>query len=414
MLFKNHKKIFIIIIILLSIGLFLTILFSSLFFLKKISSAKSKKQNIIIKKHKFTYGDSLYKVLEKENISVDNIYKIINLLSSEVAVKKIKSNQAYEIETTTSGVFNAFCYYPTPIEKYRIYISTITQNYDLEIKKEELKTEILLLQGEIKSSLYEAILKNKNGKADIAVEMTEIFAWQIDFFTDTQVGDKFELLFENLYTDSGYSKLGKILLAKYIAKDYEYSAFYYDYGTDSGYYDENGKAMKRAFLKSPLNYKRISSYFSGSRLHPILKYRRPHLGIDYAARAGTPVVSIGDGKVILAGWVGGYGKMLKIRHSNNYESWYAHLNRFAVSAGSKIKQGQLIGFVGQTGMATGPHLDFRVKQNGKFINYLTLKIPSAFALKKEYMPDFNTKKTHYLNLISKLKQKGADKKGNSK
>ena len=404
MIFKDNKKFFAITIILLSVVLVLITFFSAIFFFKKISN-RTKKNNLTIQKCKFKDGDSLYKVLEHQKLDVDNIYKIINILAANVPVGKIKANQAYEVEKTTAGVFSAFSYFPSPIEKYRIYTSTITRRYEVECQKEELKTEILLLEGEIKSSLYEAILGNKNGKPDIAVEMTEIFAWQIDFFTDTQVGDKFELLFENLYTDSGYSKLGRILAAKYICVDgSEYSAFYYDYGKDTGYYDETGKAMKRAFLKSPLNYKRISSYFSGSRLHPILKYRRPHLGIDYAAPMGTPVVSIGDGKAVFVGRAGGYGNQVRIRHSNNYESWYAHLSRFAhISSGSRIKQGQLIGFVGKTGMATGPHLDFRFRQNGRFINYLTLKIPSAFSLNKAYMPAFIVKKNEYLNLVNNLK-----------
>lgn len=360
---------------------------------------------ISIERKEFQSGDSFYKILAQEGVDVYQTTKIVELFSQEISIRKIQSGQFYEVEKSSANEFLAISYLPNQIEKYRVYVSSVNQELAIEVQRAEIKSKILCIEGEITSSLYEAVVGNKHGNPALAVELTEIFAWQIDFFTDTRPGDKFLILYENLYTDTGYSKLGRIFAAKYIGSNYEYSAFYFKHNEVEGYYDEAGKAMKRAFLKSPLNYKRISSYFSLSRMHPILKYRRPHLGIDYAAKEGTPIVSIGDGRVVFAGVSGGFGKLLKIVHSNNYESWYGHLRGYAagIHVGAKVKQGQTIAYVGQTGLATGPHLDFRFKHNGTFINYLAMKIPSAMSVKKDYMPAFEIKRNEYLELI-KTKQ----------
>lgn len=371
---------------------------------KKKEPIIKKEPEIIIEKENFQAGDSLYTVLNKTGVEIKDLYQIINLLSTKINTKYVNISQSYEIERSTDGKFKAFSYCPTQIQKYRVYISTINSNeFLLDEIKEEIKTKIGILEGKIETSLYDAVVNKEKGNPAIAVDLTEIFAWQIDFFTDTRKDDKFFILYKYFYTDSGYYKFDKILLSKYISKSYEYSAFFFN----DAYYDENGRALKRAFLKSPLNYKRISSYFTKSRMHPILKYRRPHLGIDYAAASGTPIVSIGDGTVIFLGKSGGFGNLLKIKHPNNYESWYGHLKGFAngITLGKKVKQGQLICFVGATGMATGPHLDFRFKHNNQFINYLTLKIPSSFSLEKKHMKNFKNKINEYYKIIASIKNK---------
>lgn len=404
--FKNFTNKYPYIFKFFAILLILTIVIS--IFLYKLKHKKeiitTKKPEIIIEKENFQTGDSLYTVLNKTELEIKDLYQIINLLSTKINTKYVNITQSYEIERSTDGKFKAFSYCPNQIEKYRVSISTFNLNeFLLEEIKEEVKTKMGILEGEIETSLYDAVVNEEKGNPAIAVDLTEIFAWQIDFFTEPRKGDKFFIFYEYFYTDNGYYKFKKIYLAKYIAKNYKYSAFYFN----DAYYDENGRALKRAFLKSPLNYKRISSYFTKSRMHPILKYRRPHLGIDYAAASGTPIVSVGDGTVIFKGRNGGFGNLLKIKHPNNYESWYGHLKGFAkgITLGKKVKQGQLICFVGATGLATGPHLDFRFKHNNEFINYLSLKIPASFSLEKKYMQDFKNKINEYYQIIANIKNK---------
>jgi len=233
------------------------------------------------------------------------------------------------------------------------------------------------LCGEVSGNLYDSV-RRSGGSAGLVVELSDLFAWSFDFFTDTRNGDRFEVLVEERRVDGEPVGGGRILAGRYrpVAAEHALEAFYFAApGADGGYYDGEGRSVRRAFLKSPLNYRRISSHFSHSRLHPILKKPRPHLGIDYAAPTGTPVVALGSGKVTHAGWIRGFGHTVKIKHTGNHLTQYAHLSRYAkgLRAGKRVSQGQVIGFVGSTGLSTGPHLDFRVQKNGRWINPLRLK-----------------------------------------
>ena len=242
------------------------------------------------------------------------------------------------------------------------------------------------LEGEVGSSLYEAVLA-AGGNVELLVAYADLFAWSFDFYTDTRAGDRFELLVEEEHVGGEWVGYGRVLAGRYhpVGDDRPLQAFWYQpEGRNGGYYDENGDSVKRFFLKSPLNYSRISSHFSYSRMHPILKKRRPHLGVDYAAPSGTPVVALGDGRILSAGWIGGYGKTVQVRHNGTYMTQYAHLSRYAsgIHAGTRVRQGQVIGYVGSTGQSTGPHLDFRVKENGKWVDPLALKGGRAEPLPK--------------------------------
>ncbi|MCP4481980.1 MAG: M23 family metallopeptidase [bacterium] len=376
---------------------FLSLLLSTSLLIYKLMNAKEDEPKIIKAEDAFKKGESLYKILKSEDLSEKEVLLITNKLGEYVEVSNIKPGQTYAIERSTSGVFTSFIFYKNQIERYKIYESTTPFIFEVEVQKDEIKSETFVLEGDIQTSLYTSIVNSEYGSPAMAVEMSEIFAWQIDFFTDPRLGDKFLLLCERFYTENGYSKVGKILAAEYLAKKEKFEAIYFN----GVYYDKKGKALRKAFLKSPLNYKRISSYFSLTRMHPILKYRRPHKGIDYAAPKGTPVVSVGDGRVIFRGDNGGYGKQIKVRHNGTYETWYAHLSRFdkKIKKGTKVKQGQIIGYVGSTGMSTGPHLDFRVKKNNRFVNYLRLKFPAAHSVKKKHIDDFNLKVKEYYSIL---------------
>ena len=246
-------------------------------------------------------------------------------------------------------------------------------------------------QGEINASLWESAVGRYGLDPELVMSMADIFAYDIDFFTDIQKGDKFALLFEQQFSRGESKGAGRILAAKFINDGRELQAYYYeDQEGNGGYYDEKGHSLKKMFLKSPLQYRRISSYFSKSRLHPILKIRRPHLGVDYSAPTGTPVEALGDGKLEFVGWKGGYGNFIVIKHNRNYTTMYGHLSKFAkgIKKGDRVKQGQLIAYVGSTGLSTGPHLDFRVKEGKEFIDPLSIKLAPAPPIKESERQKF--------------------------
>jgi len=256
--------------------------------------------------------------------------------------------------------------------------------------------------GTIKNSLYETGLRT-GIDIGLILGLADIFAWDIDFATDIRPNDTFKIIYEEYYRDGRWIKNGRILAAEFVNVGSKYQAFYFEDGKGHGdYYDSEGRCLRKQFLKSPLRYKRISSYFSRRRFHPILKIYRPHLGIDYAAPVGTPVESIGDGKIEFIGWKGDYGRFIRVKHNRNYITTYGHLSRFAkgLKKGSRIKQGQVIGYVGSTGLATGPHLDFRMIRNGRFVNPLKIQPPPVAPIRKESMEAFNAT---VLNLAERLK-----------
>jgi murein DD-endopeptidase MepM/ murein hydrolase activator NlpD len=210
-------------------------------------------------------------------------------------------------------------------------------------------------------------------QAQLVLDFAEIFAWDFDFAQDSQPGDRFRMLVEKVYTGDQFVRYGRILVAEYEEVGGKvHTGIYFRDGAESGYYTPAGESLRRAFLKSPLEFTRISSRFSYARRHPILGGVRPHLAVDYAAPQGTPVFAVADGVVESAGWLGGNGNTVTLRHRSSFKTMYNHLSGFArgIRAGALVRQRQLIGFVGSTGLATGPHLDYRVIKDGRFVNPL--------------------------------------------
>ncbi|MDI6704100.1 MAG: M23 family metallopeptidase, partial [bacterium] len=223
---------------------------------------------------------------------------------------------------------------------------------------------------------------------------------------DVRPKDTFKLIWEIYKKDGKKVMDGRILAAQYNRRNCNnYTAiFFKDPKQHADYYTLNGKSLRRKFLRSPLNYRRISSYFSYRRFHPILKVYRPHLGIDYAAPIGTPVVAVGDGEVVYQGWNGGYGRFIKIRHDHSFYTTYGHLSCYAkgVRRGKRVRQGEVIGYVGSTGLSTGPHLDFRVIRDGRFVNFLRLNISSARSVDPRYVKEFEEVKKRRIDQLNSL------------
>jgi murein DD-endopeptidase MepM/ murein hydrolase activator NlpD len=225
---------------------------------------------------------------------------------------------------------------------------------------------------------------------NLALALSDIYAWDIDFTTDLQPGDAYHIVTEGLYLDGVFKKFGKILAAEFTNNGRVFRAYLRETNGKGHYYDEQGKALRRMFLRAPLNFRRISSYYSSCRRHPILKIRRPHLGLDYAAARGTPVSAVGEGIIDYAGWRGQYGKLVVIRHPNRWRTYYGHLSRIekSIKKGRQVNQGQVIGYVGATGLATGPHLHYEVRYVGKNLDPLKLETTRIKVIPKKDFQDF--------------------------
>jgi murein DD-endopeptidase MepM/ murein hydrolase activator NlpD len=253
--------------------------------------------------------------------------------------------------------------------------------------------------GVIENNLYNS-LGDGEKSAQLAYLLSDIFSWDFDFTTGLRKGDTFKVIVEELWLDGRFKRLGPVLAAEFVNDGNTHRAFRYE-GPDgrAGYYDEEGKSLQRSFLKAPLSYRRISSRFSYSRRHPILKIRRPHLGVDYVAPRGTPVSALGDGTVRFARYKGANGNLVIIRHPKGFTTYYGHLHKIrkGIRSGVQVSQGDVIGYVGATGRATGPHLDFRMKKGSRFVNPLRVNVPRRGGIPKTLLADFH-KSRHSLGL----------------
>src|SRR5580693_334317 len=263
-------------------------------------------------------------------------------------------------------------------------------DFHSEIQTIPSETKTVGVTGEIQGSLFNAVT-DAGEKPELAMRLADIFGWDLDFYTDPRPGDTFRVVVEKKMLANGeLSSYGRILMAEYNNGSRSYKAvLFHDPNGNPAYYTPKGDSMKKAFLHSPLKFQAvITSHFSNARFHPILKEYRPHLGIDYAAPTGTPVQTIGEGKVISAGPKGGAGNLIEIQHTNGYTTYYMHLSRILIHNGEHVAQGETIGLVGMTGLATGPHLDFRIQKGKDFVNFERLPLPPSDPISKRDMTAF--------------------------
>jgi murein DD-endopeptidase MepM/ murein hydrolase activator NlpD len=280
--------------------------------------------------------------------------------------------------------------------KYRIdadrvlHIAPAGNDFHADIQTIPSETQTKGVLGEVHGSLFNAVI-DAGEKPELAMRLADIFGWDLDFYTDPRPGDTFRVVVEKKILANGeMSSYGRILMAEYNNGPRSYRAvLFHDPTGAPAYYTPDGKSMKKAFLHSPLKFQAvITSHFSNSRFHPILKEYRPHLGIDYAAPTGTPVQTIGEGRVIFAGPKGGAGNLIEVQHTNGYTTYYMHLSRILIHSGQHVAQGETIGLVGMTGLATGPHLDFRIQRGKDFVNFERLPPPPSDPISKRDMPAF--------------------------
>lgn len=333
-------------------------------------------------------GQNLSTILASKGISLARIDEISRKSQPVFDVRKIKIDNPYHffLDRKDSAKVDYFIYEIDPVE-YVVY--DFSDSLRIYKDKKPVLVKIKTASGEITSSLWNT-MKDEALDPMMALNLSDIYAWTIDFF-GLQKGDKFRVIYEENYVHDKSIGIGRIFAAEFVHAGEKFYAFRFTQDNEDSYFDETGKSLKKAFLKAPLKFSRISSRFSNSRFHPVLKIYRPHHGIDYAAPTGTPVHTIGDGTVIAKGYQpAGGGNYLKIKHNSEYTTSYMHLSKFAagISTGKRVHQGDLIGYVGMTGLASGPHLDFRVFQFGKPIDPLTVKSPPSIPVSKENLTQY--------------------------
>jgi murein DD-endopeptidase MepM/ murein hydrolase activator NlpD len=316
----------------------------------------------------FQRNQTITQVLVSEGIPVEMVHEIVDAARPVYDLAKVKAEQLYYLCFTQDGKFSNFRY-PVDDERYLTVYHDAGENRMVPVMKNfRYETRLENVSAEIESSLFASVI-GIGERDQLALDLADIFGSDIDFYTDLQKGDSFRVRIEKKYLDGQFSKYGAILAADFTNQQKVLTGIRFeDEHGKPAYYAPDGKALKKSFLKSPLKFGRITSRFSAARRHPILKIVRPHLGVDYAAPMGTPVQAVAAGVVTGAGRSGGNGKMVQIRHSGGYETMYLHLSRIAVKSGARVAQGEVIGNVGSTGLSTGPHLDFRIRQKGKAIN----------------------------------------------
>jgi murein DD-endopeptidase MepM/ murein hydrolase activator NlpD len=287
-----------------------------------------------------------------------------------------------------------------PNRTRHLHVTRSEEGYTAEVVEREMETRVTQGFGSVRSSLFQAGLDA--GLSDnLIMTLANIFGWDIDFALDLREGDHFAVIYEQLYQDGEYVRDGAILAAEFVNRDRSVQALRYTTPEGStDYYSPDGRSMRKAFLRMPVEFARISSRF-GTRRHPILHTMRQHRGVDYAASTGTPIRASGDGRIVHRGTRGGYGKTIIIQHGQQYRTLYAHMNGYArnTAVGSRVRQGQVIGYVGATGMATGPHLHYEFLVNGVHRDPLTVKLPDAEPLPEKYLSDFKAKTGPLLSRI---------------
>ena len=378
---------------------------------KIISNYKNTIENVYLKKsisyffnnlepkfkkieHKVQPGETFYNILKSYSIDEREISEIKRKLSKKVNLNKLNTNQKVKfVINQTDNIIKEFVFQLSTTEKIYLTRNTETDQFNQKTIVTKLKKKILYKENVILQSLYKSALEEKIS-ANIIIEFARIYGFQVDFQRDIRKKDSFQILYEVYVDDNGKMiENGNIIFANLKLTGQNNELYFFDKKDSEGHYVKNGKSIKKALMKTPINGARLSSPF-GMRKHPIDGFNKMHRGTDFAAPMGTPIMASGDGVVKKAGWCGGGGNCVVIKHNSTYQTVYAHMSKFAsgIRSGVRVKQGQTIGYVGSTGKSTGPHLHYEVIVNGKKINSQKLKLPSGKILKGDDRKVFETKK----------------------
>lgn len=344
-------------------------------------------------------GQTLDSIFRQQKIPVSLLHQIMALNAETKGLKKIRPGDLFEFSMDDNGELLQMRY---ALDEAR-YLIVRQQGGTLsaEVQQREIFSEVAEAEGVIQSSLF--LAGKQAGLSDAMVmKLANIFGWDIDFILDIRKGDRFMLVYEKLYRDGEFLRHGEILAATFINQGERFQAVYFEDGDVAGYFAPDGRNMRKAFLRAPLNFSYISSGFNPRRMHPVLKRVRPHNGIDYYAPRGTPVYAAGEGKVTRSAYSRANGHHVFIKHANSIETKYLHFTSRAVKKGQKVKQGQTIGYVGSTGLATGPHLHYEFVVNGVHRNPRTVPLPKVEPLKGGTLTAFQAQAAPMLTQLSRL------------
>jgi len=344
-------------------------------------------------------GENFAGALQQFGLSAAEVNDATAAAQRAYNLRQLRAGNAITVGRSVEGTLREIDY---KIDADRtLHIVPQSQGFSAEVKAIPTHTEVAVVSGRLEDSLFNAV-EDAGESAEVAMRMAQIFGYDLDFYTDPRRGDTFRVVLEKKKYDHGETAgYGRILAAEYVNGSRKYQAvLFHDPSGRPAYYTADGKSLQKAFLRSPLKFGApVTSHFSKARFHPILKTYRPHLGTDYGAPIGTPVQTIGSGRVVFAGRKGGDGNMVHVAHSNGYETYYLHLSRIFVRAGDRVDIGKTIGLVGMTGLATGPHLDFRISQKGQFRNFETLGLPPSDPVNKKDLAEFAAVREKWLPVM---------------
>jgi murein DD-endopeptidase MepM/ murein hydrolase activator NlpD len=344
-------------------------------------------------------GENFAGALQQFGLSVNEVNDATAAAQRAYNLRQLRAGNPMSVGRSVEGTLREINY---KIDADRmLHIVPQSQGFSAEVKEIPTHTEVTVVRRQLEDSLFNAV-EEAGESPEVAMRMAQIFAYDLDFYTDPRRGDTFRIVVEKKKYEHGETAgYGRILAAEYVNGSRKYQALlFHDPSGRPAYYTGDGKSLQKAFLRSPLKFGApVTSHFSKARFHPILKTYRPHLGTDYGAPTGTPVQTIGSGRVIFAGRKGGDGNMVHVAHSNGYETYYLHLSRIFVRAGERVEIGKTIGLVGMTGLATGPHLDFRIAQKGQFRNFETLGLPPSDPVNKRDWAEFTAAREKWLPIM---------------
>ena len=344
--------------------------------------------------HVVDVGETFDNILEQYSVNKFEIQQIKNELSKKIDVNRLKLNQKFHFTIDqTSSLVKEFIFQVSKTEKIFLSRNNFDNKFNQKIVVTKLNKKIIYDENIILESLYKSAVEEKI-PVNIIIEFARIYGFQVDFQRDIRKKDGFQIMYEVFFDDkNNIIETGNILYANLKLSGENNSLYYFDLKDSEGHYDKNGRSVQKALMKTPINGARLSSSF-GMRKHPIDGFNKMHKGTDFAAPMGTPIMASGNGKIKKAGWCGGGGNCIVIKHNSTYQTVYAHMSKFAkgIRSGVRVKQGQTIGYVGSTGKSTGPHLHYEVIINGKKVNSQKLKLPSGKILKDEERKIFETKK----------------------
>jgi len=347
-------------------------------------------------------GDSLSSIFARVGLNPQLLHTILSLGDEAETLKRIHPGEIIKLKLAEQSQLVELMYDIDPTRSLRIWGNP--EGYQTTLIERPVERRITHVSGVITSSLFEAA--QDAGMSDtLTMQLAGIFGWDIDFALDLRDGDSFSVVYDDLYVEGDRLRHGDILAAEFVNRGHTYQAVRYtDASGRSDYYTADGKSMRKAFLRTPVEFSRISSRFTTARFHPVLNRIRAHKGVDYAAPIGTPIKATGDGKVAFVGQKGGYGNVIELQHGSRYSTLYGHMSRFAsgMRPGSRIRQGQTIGYVGMTGLATGPHLHYEFRIDGAHRNPLTVQFPDAAPIAPQYKKDFIAKTQ---DLLAQLESK---------